>query len=68
MRINTAQRTGIADLFDKIATGLVWALFFIIFINDQFSWLKVIMISTSSLAFIVASVCLRGSDNESLRG
>jgi len=64
MRINTAQRTGLADLFEKIATGLVWALFFVIFINEQFSWLKVVMISTLSIVSIVVSVCLRGFDNE----
>lgn len=64
MRINNAQRTGLADLFEKIATGLVWALLFVIFINEQFSWLKAITISILSLASLVVSVCLRGSDNE----
>ncbi len=62
MRINTAQREGLADLFEKIATGLVWALLLVIFINDQFSWLKVVMISILSLASIIVSVCLRGID------
>lgn len=64
MRINNAQRTGLADLFEKIAIGLVWALFFVIFINEQFSWLKVIIISILSFASLVVSVCLRGSANE----
>lgn len=64
MRINTAQRTGLADVFEKIATGLVWALFFIIFINEQFSWFKGVIISILSLVSIVVSVCLRDADNE----
>ncbi len=64
MRINTAQRTGLADLFEKIATGLVWALLLVIFVNEQFSWPKVVMISILSLVSIVVSVCLRGIDTE----
>ena len=68
MRINKAQRTGLADLFEKISTGLVVVLFFMVFMNEKFSWMKIVLICIISLVFIIASVCLRGPDKENNDG
>lgn len=65
MRFNKAQRTGLADLFEKISTGLVLVMFFLVFTNETFSWLKIVLICTLSIVFIIRSVCLRGPDKES---
>jgi len=64
MRINKAQQIGLADLFEKISTGLVVALFFIVFISDKISWMKIILICLISFLFMIASVYLRGPDKE----